>query len=53
MMASYYLQDGLPDNPLGRQESRTFLDDRIHPGCDVLDVIVADSWIDARVDAPL
>lgn len=51
-MKPYYLQRGCPDNHAGWwHEVRVFLDDRIHPDCDVEDTIVADSWVDARRQA--
>lgn len=50
---TYYLQCGVPDNTEGRQESRAFLDDHVHAGCEVVEVVEADTWKQAReqVDA--
>lgn len=46
----FYLQDGIPNNPLGFQESRVFLDEEIHSGCELVRTIDALTWIDARDD---
>lgn len=45
---TFFLQYGIPDNKDGRQEARSFLDDRIHAGCEARDMVEADSWLTAR-----
>jgi len=48
----YYLQEGIPQNPEGYQESRLFLDSYVHKNCVVIQTITAYSWLDARLQLP-
>lgn len=47
-MATYYLQEGVPDSNEGYREERLFLDDRLHKDCKEISQYEADSWFEAR-----
>lgn len=46
-MKTWYLQDGVPANPEGRRESRAFIDDYLHPECEAIQTVDADTFQDA------
>lgn len=48
---TFYLQNGTPENNEGGQYVRVFLDDHLHPECELIKKIVADDWKAAREDA--
>jgi len=47
---TFYLQFGISANKEGYQHERYFLDDHIHPKCELLQTITANSWIEARTE---
>jgi hypothetical protein len=47
-MKTFYVQNGVPDNTDGQPDERTFIDERLHAGCEVVKVIEAETWRDAR-----
>ena len=47
---TFYLQFGISANKEGYQQERYFLDDHIHPKCEMLQTITANSWIEARTE---
>ena len=47
---TFYLQFGISANKEGYQQERYFLDDYTHPKCELLQTIIANSWIEARTE---